>query len=99
MLDPIPMFEQTLNAGRSQYDSSRIIDLLSKRVPKDALVFIGITEKDLYSPGLNFVFAERVEDAWKEALIPLYIVRTRDRKYDEAEYKAERQKSERPEQR
>ncbi len=49
--------------------------------------------------GLNFVFAERVEDVWKEALIPLYIVRTRDRKYDEAEYKAERQKSERPEQR
>jgi len=49
--------------------------------------------------GLSFVFAERVEDAWKEALIPLYIVRTRDRKYDEAEYKAERQKSERPEQR
>jgi ATP-dependent Lon protease len=53
--------------------------------------------------GLNFIFAERVEDIWKEALIPLYIVRTRDRKYDEAEYKAERQKSERererPEQR
>jgi ATP-dependent Lon protease len=49
--------------------------------------------------GLSFVFAERVEDAWKEALIPLYIVRTRDRKYDEAEYNAERQKSERPEQR
>jgi ATP-dependent Lon protease len=49
--------------------------------------------------GLNFVFAERVEDAWKEALIPLYLVRTRDRKYDEAEYNAERQKSERPEQR
>jgi ATP-dependent Lon protease len=49
--------------------------------------------------GLSFVFSERVEDAWKEALIPLYIVRTRDRKYDEAEYKAERQKSERPEQR
>jgi ATP-dependent Lon protease len=49
--------------------------------------------------GLNFVFAERVEDVWKETLIPLYIVRTRDRKYDEAEYKAERQKGERPEQR
>ncbi len=49
--------------------------------------------------GLNFVFAERVEDVWKEALIPLFVVRTRDRKYDEAEYKAEHQKSERPEQR
>jgi len=49
--------------------------------------------------GLNFVFAARVEDVWKEALIPLFVVRTRDRKYDEAEYKAEHQKSERPEQR
>ncbi len=49
--------------------------------------------------GLNFVFAERVEDVWKEALIPLFVIRTRDRKYDEAEYKAEHQKSERPEQR
>ena len=50
--------------------------------------------------GLNFVFAERVEDAWKESLIPLYVVRTRDRKYDEAEYRAEKQKKadrERPE--
>ena len=47
--------------------------------------------------GLNFVFVERVEDVWKESLIPLYVVRTRDRKYDEAEYRAERQqkKSER----
>jgi len=49
--------------------------------------------------GLNFVFAARVEDVWKETLIPLYLVRSRDRKYDEAEYAAERQKSERSEQR
>jgi ATP-dependent Lon protease len=46
---------------------------------------------------LKFTFAERVEDVWKEALIPLLVVRTRDRKYDEAEYRAERQKSERAE--
>src|SRR5213075_3568542 len=39
--------------------------------------------------GLNFIFAERVEDVWKETLIPLYVVRARDRKYDEAEYRAE----------
>jgi ATP-dependent protease La len=49
--------------------------------------------------GLQFVFAARVEDVWKEALIPLYLARPSARKYDEAEYKAERQKSERPEQR
>ena len=42
--------------------------------------------------GLEFVFASRVEDVWNETLIPLYVVRTRDRKYDEAEYRAERQK-------
>jgi ATP-dependent Lon protease len=42
--------------------------------------------------GLSFVFASRVEDVWKETLIPLYVVRSRDRKYDEAEYRAERKK-------
>ena len=47
--------------------------------------------------GLNFVFAARVEDVWKEALIPLYLVKSHDRKYDEAEYKADKQKNERSE--
>jgi ATP-dependent Lon protease len=46
---------------------------------------------------LKFIFAERVEDVWKEALIPLYVVRSKDRKYDDAEYRAERKKSERAE--
>ncbi len=54
---------------------------------------------DEVKQGLTFIFAERVEDVWKESLIPLFVVRTRDRKYDEAEYKAEHRKSERPEQR
>ena len=44
---------------------------------------------------LKFVFAERVEDVWKEALIPLYIVKDHDRKYDEREYRAEREKGDR----
>jgi len=52
---------------------------------------------DEVKSGLNFVFAERVEDVWKEALIPLYLARGRERKYDEAEFRAEHQKSERPE--
>jgi ATP-dependent Lon protease len=46
---------------------------------------------DEVKEGLNFVFAERVEDVWKEALIPLYIVKGHERKYDEAEFRAERQ--------
>jgi len=44
---------------------------------------------------LKFVFAERVEDVWKEALIPLYLVKDHDRKYDEREYRAEREKGDR----
>jgi ATP-dependent Lon protease len=41
---------------------------------------------------LEFVFAERVEDVWKQALIPLLIARDRDRKYDEAEFRADRER-------
>jgi ATP-dependent Lon protease len=41
---------------------------------------------------LEFVFAERVEDVWKLSLIPLYIPRDHDRKYDEAEYRADRER-------
>ncbi|HJQ39939.1 MAG TPA: endopeptidase La, partial [Thermoanaerobaculia bacterium] len=46
---------------------------------------------------LKFVFVQRVEDVWKEALIPLYLVKDHDRKYDEREYRAEREKGERAE--
>ncbi|HEV3486886.1 MAG TPA: S16 family serine protease [Vicinamibacterales bacterium] len=49
---------------------------------------------------LKFVFTERVEDVWREALIPLYIVKDHhDRKYDESEYRAEQEKGERAERR
>ena len=44
---------------------------------------------------LRFVFAERVEDVWKEALIPLYVVKDHDRKYDDREFIADQQKEER----
>jgi len=45
---------------------------------------------------LKFVFVQRVEDVWKEALIPLYIIKDHDRKYDEREYRAEqREKTDR----
>src|SRR5436305_2852574 len=50
---------------------------------------------DEVKEGLKFVFAQRVEDVWKESLMPLYLVRSHDRKYDEAEYRAEHHKSER----
>ncbi|MEO8381059.1 MAG: endopeptidase La [Acidobacteriota bacterium] len=41
---------------------------------------------------LEFVFAERVEDVWKQTLIPLYLARETDRKYDEAEFRADQER-------
>ncbi|HEY0371844.1 MAG TPA: endopeptidase La, partial [Thermoanaerobaculia bacterium] len=42
---------------------------------------------------LEFVFAERVEDVWKQSLIPVLIARDHhDRKYDEAEFRADRER-------
>ena len=42
--------------------------------------------------------ALRVENVWKEALIPILVSRGHDRKYDEAEYRAERQKKKKEDQ-
>jgi archaemetzincin len=56
VLDPIPLFEDTYSEKRKQYDAEGIIDRLSQRIPPDALVYMGIAEKDLYVPDLNFVF-------------------------------------------
>lgn len=41
---------------------------------------------------LNFIFAQRVEDVWKETLIPLFVAKGDERKYDEAEYRADRER-------
>ena len=40
--------------------------------------------------GLEFVFAERVEDVWREALIPIYMAKPGSRKFDQSEFEAER---------
>jgi archaemetzincin len=56
VLDPIPMFEDTLNQKWKQYDADLLIKRLAKRRPEDALVYIGITDQDLSVQGLNFVF-------------------------------------------
>ena len=77
VLDPIPMFEEALVAKRSQYDSTLIINLLADRVPKDALVYIGITDKDLFSEGLNFVFGEASLN-WKCGVYSLVRYQTKD---------------------
>jgi archaemetzincin len=52
------MFEDTLAPSRGQYHATALIRHLTDRLPPDALVVAGITSKDLYTDGLNFVFGE-----------------------------------------
>ncbi|HEY5610818.1 MAG TPA: endopeptidase La [Thermoanaerobaculia bacterium] len=49
--------------------------------------------------GVEFVFAERVEDVWAESLIPLLVPRDVERKYDQAEYDKEHRRGDRESQR
>jgi archaemetzincin len=77
LLEPIPMFEDALDKKRSQYDSTMIIHFLADRIPDDALVVIGITEKDLYSEGLNFVFGEASLN-WRCGVYSLVRYQTKD---------------------
>ncbi|HZE99336.1 MAG TPA: archaemetzincin [Planctomycetota bacterium] len=58
ILDPVPMVADALEPERKQYHATRIIRHLADRLPPDALVSMGITDRDLYSEGLNFVFGE-----------------------------------------
>jgi archaemetzincin len=56
--DPIPLPENAHVLPRDQYNATMIIGHLQERIPGDALVYIGIAGKDLFSKGLNFVFGE-----------------------------------------
>jgi archaemetzincin len=56
--ESIALPDETYSKERGQYNSQRIIHHLAVQAPADALVYIGITDRDLYSPGLNFVFGE-----------------------------------------
>lgn len=58
VLDSIPLLDSAFESKRNQYNATKIIDFLAERAPADALVYVGITDRDLYSEGLNFVFGE-----------------------------------------
>ncbi|WP_130736177.1 archaemetzincin [Flavobacterium sp. J27] len=54
----IPSDKQRIHHGNHQFDASYIIhSLLPSKMPKDAIVFMALTAKDLYpNPKWNFVF-------------------------------------------
>lgn len=56
ILEPLPMFEETLDADRDQYDAGALLDRLAPRVPADAVAYIALTKEDLFADDLNYVF-------------------------------------------
>jgi len=54
---PVPLEEAELNAARKQYDAAAILKRLEGLVKASGSNFIiGITEKDLYVQGSNYIF-------------------------------------------
>lgn len=52
----IPIPKESFNKNRAQFDAEKILIVLEKTRPADALAYVGVMEKDLYVEGLNFVF-------------------------------------------
>jgi len=56
MFKPVPIGSRHGSYDK-QYDGDKINDLiLAKRIPEDALVYIGVTMEDLFSSDMTFVF-------------------------------------------
>jgi archaemetzincin len=54
----MPVPPASLEAGRNQYSSTKILKEMLQEVPADALKILGVTEKDLCIPILTYVFGE-----------------------------------------
>lgn len=54
----IPLPAGAYRAGRRQYLAVALIQALAAQRPGEYLRYLGITEVDLYAPGLNFVFGQ-----------------------------------------
>jgi archaemetzincin len=55
---PLPIDQRTFAAARKQFDASALIRGLKSKAPDDALVFVALTDRDLFAPGLNFLFGQ-----------------------------------------
>jgi len=56
--DPIALPEDAYNASRRQYHSTVLLDILAHHKKPGWERLLGMTDVDLYTPQLNFVFGE-----------------------------------------
>jgi archaemetzincin len=58
IMDAIALPEEAYNASRRQYRSTALLDTLARRKSREWERLLGMTDVDLYTPDLNFVFGE-----------------------------------------
>ncbi len=66
----VPM-SQAYHPARHQYHAGTLLKLLTQVLPSDAIRLVGLTMKDLYERGLNFVFGE-AQSPGPVAVVSLY---------------------------
>jgi len=54
----MPVPPASLEAGRNQHSSTKILKEMLREVPPDALKILGVTDRDLCIPILTYVFGE-----------------------------------------
>jgi archaemetzincin len=54
----IPVVDFAYDAGRRQYGSIAVLEMLARRCPPDAGKLLAVTERDLFVPVLTFVFGQ-----------------------------------------
>jgi archaemetzincin len=52
----LPALDFAFDAGRRQYASIAVLEMVNRLCPQDALRLVGVTERDLFIPVLTFVF-------------------------------------------
>jgi archaemetzincin len=68
----MPLLVKAYDAPRQQYRSTPILAMMTEQFgPASAERLLGVTEADLYAPGLNFVFGE-AESLGTAAIISLF---------------------------
>jgi archaemetzincin len=58
VMDPIALPEHAYNPSRRQYHSAALLDTLAQHKRPEWERLLGVTDVDLYTPNLNFVFGQ-----------------------------------------
>jgi archaemetzincin len=71
---PLPLPPASFDPERNQYNSTAILKKMLKRLPREALKALGITQVDLFIPIMKFIFGE-AQFQGRGALFSLYRLR------------------------